>query len=247
MPKKKRATKLAGKRAKKAARPAKHSKNVPAKAAKRSTKMTAKQRAKSRPAKQQKTASRSKRVSRPSATDFAKLTLRQIIRTVAEHLEGAGYDPVLTGSACAAIYAGSALRPTSIDFVVNEYNASELGEVMRGVGFVRASMNHFESRKSPFDVIFLPPPLAVGDDVVRETVTVQARPGSIRLLSSTDCVRQRLSMFYRWGDRKAFDEAVMVAKQQSVDMDLIRRWSEWEWCTDKYDEFVEALERGRSS
>lgn len=188
-----------------------------------------------------KTKGRSKGSSRSSAIDLTTLSLRQAVRIVAEHLENAGYDPVLTGSSCAALYAGGAIHPSSMEFVVSEYNAAELGKVMGALGFRRVSMNHYESAKSPYDVVFLPPPLAVGDDVIREPVLVPARPGKIRLLNVTDSVRQRLSMFYRWGDRKALDEAVVVARKQSLDMELIRRWSEWEWCTDKYDEFLGEL------
>jgi len=180
---------------------------------------------------------------RAKAIDFEKLTLRQAVAKLSEHLEEVGYEPVLTGSACAAVYVGPSITPEAINFVIDEYTAGEIEQAMRKLGFKRSSLNHYESRKAPFDVIFSPPPLAVGDDVVRDIVDAQARPGKFKMLNPTDCVRQRLSMFYRWGDVDAFAEAIEVARRHEIDMELVRRWSEWEWCSDKYAEFVSALEK----
>lgn len=179
---------------------------------------------------------------RAKSIDFAKLTFRQTVASLAEHLEEEGHDPVLTGSACAAIYVGPSSKPKAIDFVIGEYTAGELDRTMKLLGFRRSSMNHYENKDSPFDVIFSPPPLAVGDDVVRDIATAHARPGRFMLLNPTDCVRQRLSMFYRWGDRNAFYEAVEVVKRHDIDMELVKRWSEWEWCSDKFAEFISTIE-----
>ncbi len=175
--------------------------------------------------------------------DFNKLTLRQAVARLSEHLEDAGHEPVLTGSACAAVYVGASIRPRAINFVIGEYTSGDLDGTMKKLGFERSSMNHYESKSSPYDVVFSPPPLAVGDDVVRDIATAQARPGKFMLLSPTDCVRQRLSMFYRWGDTEAFAEAVEVARRHEIDLDLVKRWSEWEWCADKFEEFISAIKK----
>lgn len=217
------------------------------KAAGKKTKKTVKKPAGKKAARKKKKAPKkgakraTKSVGRSKAIDFEKLTLRQAVARLTEYLEEVGYEPVLTGSACAAVYVGPSLKPAAINLVIDEYTASEIEQAMKRLGFARSSMNHYESKRAPFDVIFSPPPLAVGDDVVREIVTAQARPGKFKMLNPTDCVRQRLSMFYRWGDAEAFSEAVEVARRHEIDMELIKRWSEWEWCADKYGEFVSAL------
>jgi len=118
---------------------------------------------------------------------------------------------------------------------------------MRAIGFNRTGLYTYEGRKSPLDVIFSPPPLAVGDDMIRNVDEIKVRGGSIKLLTPTDCTRQRLSMYYRWGDHEAFGEAVEMALQYEVDMDLIKRWSDWEWCADRYEEFAEELNKRRNS
>ncbi len=180
---------------------------------------------------------------RSKAIDFNKISLRQTVARIREHLEESGYDPVLTGKACAGVYIGTQVKPQVLEFVLKEYNINELDDAMKQIGFKRTSVNTYESKRSPFDIIFLPPPLTVGDDLVDEVVTVRARPGKVKLLNPTDCVRQRLSAFYRWGDNEALAEAVMVAKRHDIDMELVKRWSDWEWASDRYEEFIEKLKR----
>ncbi|MFH1830349.1 MAG: hypothetical protein ABH871_06195 [Pseudomonadota bacterium] len=175
------------------------------------------------------------------AVDYNKLSLRQTVAQIREHLEKAGFDPVLTGKACAGVYMGAQQKPKAIEFVVKEYNVNELDDAMKKIGFKLTSMNTYENKRSPFDIVFLPPPLTVGDDLVDDVVMVRARPGKVKLLNPTDCVRQRLSVYYRWGDADALAEAVQVAKRNDIDMELVKRWSEWEWASDRYEEFVKAL------
>jgi hypothetical protein len=179
--------------------------------------------------------------------NFKGLPIQQITARVREHLSQAGYDPVLTGRTCAAIYVGHSVRPESIDFVLKEYEVPELAETMSKIGFKPAGLHTFASRSCPVDVVFSPPPLAVGDDLVKEVAEVKVRGGRIRLLNPTDCVRQRLSMFYRWGDRDAFAEALAISSKMKVDMDLVRRWSDWEWCAESYQEFEKELRSENSS
>ena len=52
--------------------------------------------------------------------------------------------------------------------------------------------------------------------------------GSLRLLSPTDCVKDRLAHYYHWKDRQCLDQAVMVATASGVDLEEIERWSRHE-------------------
>jgi hypothetical protein len=173
--------------------------------------------------------------------DFGKIPLRQVVALIREQLEKSGYDPVLTGKACAAVYIGSQAKLETVDFVIEEYNINELDAAMKKFGFKRLGMHTYKSAKAPFDIVFLPPPLSVGDDVVGKIDTLRARTGKVKLLTPTDCVRQRLSMYYRWGDKEAFEDALKMSKRYEIDFDLVKKWSEWEWCSENYEEFEKAL------
>ncbi|MBN1282478.1 MAG: hypothetical protein JXA24_01735 [Proteobacteria bacterium] len=177
------------------------------------------------------------------SSNFNAMPVRQIAAAVSRHLSQAGYDPVLTGRACAAAYIGARIKPKTLDFVLTEYEVPELAEAMRTIGFMRSGLYNYVSRRSPVDVVFSPPPLAVGDHLVKETAVMKAKGGSIRLLTPTDCCRQRLSMYYRWGDREAFDDAVELALCHEIDMDLVKRWSDWEWCSDRFEEFHREIKK----
>jgi hypothetical protein len=182
------------------------------------------------------------KVARCSRGSFAGLPLRQLVAKLRAHLGAHGFAPVLTGRACAAIYAGSAIKPRAIDFVVDEYSVNQLDDAMNEVGFADAGGHTYTNKRCPLDVVFLPPPLAVGDDIVRQVAALRTREGPILILSPTDSVRERLAAYYQWGDREALAEALQVARRHEVDLALVKRWSEHEWFADRYAEFVGMLQ-----
>ncbi len=61
--------------------------------------------------------------------------------------------------------------------------------------------------------------------------------GILRIISPTDCVKDRLAAYYHWGDRQCLVQAVLVAKERKVDIEEIRKWSEAESMKDKFEEF----------
>jgi hypothetical protein len=71
-------------------------------------------------------------------------------------------------------------------------------------------------------------PLAVGREPVRETVLLHFSTGSLRIISPTDCVKDRLAAYYHWGDRQSLEQAVLVFKDNAVDLREVERWSEAE-------------------
>ncbi len=174
--------------------------------------------------------------------DFAGLSTRQIVARLFNVLTERNYDPVLIAHGCAAFYS-AAVSPKAVEFVISDFSLNELARQMAQLGFHADGMTAFTSPRCPVEVILSPPPLAAGDDVVRTIATVKTRDGTVRMLTETDCVRQLLSMFYRWGDRDAFRDAVEVARacRDRIDLELVKRWSEWEWCMEKYEEFLKQL------
>jgi hypothetical protein len=56
----------------------------------------------------------------------------------------------------------------------------------------------------------------------------------LRVISPTDCVKDRLAAYYHWGDRQCLTQAELVAKEHPVDLNELKRWSVVE---EKLDEF----------
>jgi hypothetical protein len=71
---------------------------------------------------------------------------------------------------------------------------------------------------------------------------LQFETGKLRLLSSTDCVKDRLSAFYHWGDRQCLQQAVWVAQMKPIDLIEVERWSRQEGAAEKFCEFRAELQ-----
>lgn len=169
------------------------------------------------------------------------LGLERLVMFLSTHLTERGHDPILVGEACAALYAGGTIEPKHIEFVIGDYIVETVCKTMSLVGYKVVDSRTFAHKNSPYEVILSPKPIAVGDDIVTDIKALRHQGTTLRILSATDCVRYMLSMYYRWGDKLGLSYAVKVTKKHKIDMDLVRRWSEWEWCGDRFEEFLREL------
>lgn len=172
---------------------------------------------------------------------FRGLDIKSTAAMIGAQLERAGHMVVLVGRACAAIYAGRSIKPKALEFVIEDFAVNSVNKAMEEIGFGAIGQRTFTRDGCPFEVVLNPMPITVGDDIAHKVRIIKTPKGPLRLLTATDCVRQRLSNYYRFGEPHALIEAVRVARRQRVDMDLIRRWSDWEWAMDKFEEFESEL------
>jgi hypothetical protein len=71
--------------------------------------------------------------------------------------------------------------------------------------------------------------------------------GTLRLLSPTDCVKDRLAAYYHWNDRQCLQQAIWVAQERDVDWNEVERWSRQEREMGKFEEFRKMFgEEGKS-
>lgn len=153
-------------------------------------------------------------------------------------------DVVLSGGACVSIFAKNRYQSFDLDFVLTSaVPRRKLRRVMEGLGF-REDGRHFRHRESAFIVEFLQPPLSVGSEPVREIREVRRGSRTLRLLSPTDCVKDRLAAFYHWNDQPSLEQAVLVCATNDVDLREVRRWSRQEGMPEKHGLFRRALSRG---
>jgi hypothetical protein len=50
----------------------------------------------------------------------------------------------------------------------------------------------------------------------------------LKIISPTDCVKDRLAAYYHWGDQQCLYQASLVARTNKIDLDEVQRWSEAE-------------------
>jgi hypothetical protein len=84
---------------------------------------------------------------------------------------------------------------------------------------------YFLNADTPFFVEFPDGPLSVGEEPVMTILEFKLITGTLRILSATDCVKDRLCAFYFWNDRQGLAQAILVSKSQRVDLKEVKRWS----------------------
>jgi len=177
---------------------------------------------------------------------LSRLTTERLAAVVCDALERRGFTAVLTGGACVMIYAGGKYVSKDLDFVLAPQD--RLGEVeaaLAGLGF-RASGRAYVHPEVDMAVdVGNRWPVAVGQEILRPPPRRSVFGCHLRMLSATDCVKDRLAAFYYWGDRQAFEQAVLVCLAQRVNMREVGRWSRAEGQEAGFAEFRRELSRRR--
>lgn len=172
-----------------------------------------------------------------------EMSLKELALYVSHHLRKHGIEVVLTGGACVTTYTENKYISYDLDFVPLLYTKrSEIREAMEEIGFVEEG-RHFRNPKTPFFVEFLAPPPALGEEPVKEIAEIRSGDLLLRLLSPTDCVKDRLAAYYHWKDKQALDQAILVCRDQAADLKEVERWSENEGMGDKFREFMRMLRK----
>ncbi len=170
-------------------------------------------------------------------------SLEDVCFAVCTALADAGTVAVLTGGSAATYYAPRSYQSSDADFIITfSSDTATAGNALRELGYHEVG-GTYHHNMNIFTVEFPPGPLAIGDDLIKSYDTVQRGSEVLRVLSRTDCVRDRLASFYFFDDRSALAAAIAVAQAGPVDLPSIRRWSEKEGQTSRFAEFYESLEK----
>ena len=175
--------------------------------------------------------------------NFQGISIRELAVFLSDHLTGLGVEVVLTGGACVSIYTQNRFLSYDLDFVLLDFfSRKKVRKILEDLDF-KPEGRHFRHHDTPFIVEFLSPPLSVGEEPVKKIMKIEERGRTLRLLSPTDCVKDRLSAFYHWNDKPCLEQAAMVCQCQPVDLKEIRRWSGKEGMGDRYFVFIDEFEK----
>jgi hypothetical protein len=172
------------------------------------------------------------------------MTQAELGAYVQSHLGANGIDVVLSGGAVVAIYTSGRYVTRDLD-LVNRYSAGRpaIRAVMQELRF-REEARHFQHPDSDFLVEFPPGPLSIGEEEITDIVELKTETGTLRTISPTDCVKDRLAWYYHFGDRQCLSQAVLVAQEHAIDMADIGRWSEGEGKLAGFEKIRNLLEEG---
>lgn len=76
---------------------------------------------------------------------------------------------------------------------------------------------------------------------MKDIITIDTDTGTLRIISPTECVKDRLAAFYFWNDLQCLEQAVLVAKHNTINFKEIKRWSVKEREKDKFEFFINKL------
>jgi hypothetical protein len=151
---------------------------------------------------------------------------------------------VLSGGSCVSIYSAEKYVSMDLDFVNAGFaKRVAIRETMEFLGFSEEN-RYFRHPDTELLVEFPPGPLGVGEEPVKQIDEISTDTGVVRIISTTDCVKDRLSWYYHDNDTECLEQAVLVAAANAVDIGEIERWSAVEGKQSAFAGIRQRLQRG---
>lgn len=161
---------------------------------------------------------------------------------IQDALHEEGITVVLSGGSAVSFYSSNKYVSKDLDLINSGFaRRSKIKSVMERLEFQEKG-RYFINPETQLFVEFPDGPLSVGEEPVREISEFELSTGTLRVLSPTDCVKDRLCAFYFWNDQQGLAQAVLVAKSQKVDLQEIKRWSKVEGKEQEYEAFKKRLD-----
>jgi hypothetical protein len=184
-----------------------------------------------------------------NAPNWKQCTEQELWHYVAWHLESAGIRSVLVGGAVVSIYTEGLYRSGDLDLVPDDSNRANLAEVLAKIGFEPTHSRYFKHPSCTHLFLEFPRgPVEIGEEfpIIPDEIKIHGQ--TLRLLSPTDSVKDRLAGYIHWKTRSYLDQAVLICRRQSerVNIDALRKWCERENGMEAFIELTNQL-KGTSS
>lgn len=169
---------------------------------------------------------------------IGEMTQAEVGAFVQTHLRKQGIEVVLSGGAAAGIYSSGKYVSKDLDMVRTHMASRRAIRVaMIAIGFEEEDGKYFKHPKSEHLVDFRQDPPTVGDDPLSRIDEISYATGTLKIISPTDCVKDRLAGYYHWQDRQSLAQALLVAKEIAIDLSEIEQWSRREGKLEKFEDF----------
>lgn len=169
------------------------------------------------------------------------MDLKELGGLICDALIAKDIHVVLSGGSCVEIYSRGEYTSWDLD-LINQYNEQfkKIRAVMQELGF-KEHNKYFVHEDTKYFIEFPSGPLGVGDVPVEHIAEIDTEAGVLRLLTPTDCIKDRLAAYYHWDDEQSLQQAVWVAEQNDFDLKSIHEWSINEGSEKKYSNFIKQL------
>jgi hypothetical protein len=170
-----------------------------------------------------------------------EMNIAELAAYVCSHLEFNGIKCVLTGGACVSIYTENKYHSYDLDFIDNAFNSrKKLSEVMEKIGFYEKD-RYFKNDYIEYLIEFPTGPLSIGSEEVTEIIELILPTGKLFIISPTDSVKDRLASYFYWDDKQSLEQAKLLCKSQTIDLNEVEKWSKLIGHIDKFKEIKNTL------
>ena len=168
-----------------------------------------------------------------------KMTQAELAAYVQSHLREKGITVILSGGASVSIYTANKYVSADVDLIdVYSIERNKIKIAMEEIGFHEKN-RYFVHPNTKHIVEFPPGPLSVGEESVTSIKEIKYSTGVLRVISPTDCIKDRLVAYYFWNDQQSLAQALLVAKHNRVNFTDIKRWSKASGNLKGYETFYE--------
>jgi len=156
---------------------------------------------------------------------LSDMTRLELAAFIGAEFKRRNINVVLSGGSCVSIYSQEKYVSMDLDFVNAAFTKRPLiVSAMTALDFTEKD-RYFAHPDTAYLIEFPPGPLGIGEEPVRQIDEITTSTGVVRLISPTDCVKDRLSWYYHGNDTECLEQAVLVAQANDIDMKEVKRWS----------------------
>jgi hypothetical protein len=154
-----------------------------------------------------------------------KLNMEELASYVCSQLDKKDIKVILSGGSCMELYTNALYSSYDIDFVMKQsHTIRQIESAMIEIGFSLEG-KYYVLDESNFFVEILSPPVAVGDQFIKEFASRDTKVGTLKLLTATDCIKDRLCGCYLHNDKHCFEHALAVAHKNEIDINDLKLWA----------------------
>jgi hypothetical protein len=180
--------------------------------------------------------------------DWSVVSEEELWKFVGWHLANKGIQSILVGGSVVSIYSRGAYRSGDLDMVEPLISrGKDIHDTMEQLGFRKFGRHYRHPKCDHLFVEFVSSPVSIGEDYRIKPKEVKVEGNILKILSPTDCIKDRLASFFYFKSRDCLDQAVLVAKNQRYDISKVK-----EWCLNEpgageegFTEFKDAIKNSR--
>ncbi|NGX56737.1 MAG: hypothetical protein K1060chlam5_00983 [Candidatus Anoxychlamydiales bacterium] len=173
--------------------------------------------------------------------NYKKITLEQLAAIISNKLTEHNIDSILVGGGCVSIYSKNRYQSYDLDFITYQ-DMKKVELALKELGFIKKN-RHFEHKDCQYFIEFVSPPVAIGSEPVHKFEYHKTKLGTIKMLTPTDSIKDRLASYYHWNDLQGLEQALDICHEiKKIDLNEIKNWSEKEGYLNKFQRFLSLLQ-----